>query len=149
MRTNRSASALYLAGPTSSTGSTWRILTADDAVFEIQYGSAAALLVRRVEGVHSDRRPRRLVAFEAEVYEPLRFTAEGNRERVEAVVASITRVRPYCRKCGERLLAGVCNRCLVDPTHYYAETKYAGKPQSRRRLLVYRLEPLLRLLDGR
>lgn len=148
MRTNRSASALYLAPPTSSTGSTWRILTADDAIFEIQYGSAAALLVRRAEGVHSDRRPRRLVAFEAEVGEPLHYTAEGYRERVEAVVASITRVRPYCKKCGERLFAGICTRCLVDPTHFYAETNYVGKPQSRRRRLLYRLDPFLQFLDG-
>lgn len=138
------ATALYLNGPARCT---WRIRTADGGVFEVRFASASPVIVRRAAGVNPDRRPRRLAALEAAIGEPLRYTVEGLRGASAAVVVSITRVGPFCPKCGERLLFAICPRCLVDPTHWYAETKFAGKRQSWRRRLVYRLEPVLRLLD--
>lgn len=106
METNRSASALYLAGPA---GQACRIVTADGVAFEVQYTNLP-ILVRRAVGVYSDRRPRRLVAFEAVTGEPLRFTVTDQREVFAAVVVSIARTRSFCLRCGERLLAGVCTR---------------------------------------
>ena len=140
------ATALYLTG---NPGAAWRIHLADDAIFELQFADASApLIVRRGSGVDFDRHPRPLKGLDAVLGEPLRYTI-GERERYEAVVTAITRIRPFCAKCGERRVLGVCTRCLVDPTHHYAETKWVGKPMSLRRRLSYLLEPVFRLLDGR
>lgn len=141
------ATTLYLTG---APGSTWQICTADNALFELQFADASApLIVRRGSGVDFDRHPRPLKGLDAVNGEPLRFTIAGQRERYEAVVTTITRIRPFCARCGERRILGVCTRCLVDPTHHYAETKWVGKPMSRRRRMFYLLEPVFRLLDGR
>ena len=109
----------------------------------------STLIVRRGSDADHDRHPRRLVGFEAVLGEPLRFTIAGQRKRYETVVTTITRIRPFCARCGERRLLGACVRCLVDPSHHYAETKWVGKPMSRRRRMFYLLEPVFRLLDGR
>ena len=147
MRRRPATTALYLAGRARST---WRIQTADDAVFEVHFADASApLIVRRGSGVDFDRHPRPLKGLDAVNGEPLRFTIAGQRERYEAVVTTITRIRPFCARCGERRILGVCTRCLVDSTHHYAETKWVGKPMSRRRRMFYLLEPVFRLLDGR
>lgn len=141
------ATALHL---TSAPNSTWLIRLADGATSEIQFDLLSTLIVRRSDADH-DRHPRRLAAIEAVLGEPLRFTVAGQRERYEAVVTAITRVRPFCRHCSERQLVGVCARSLVDPTYHRSqqETKWAGKPVSRRRRLGNKLEPFLHWLDGR
>ncbi|MET4705938.1 hypothetical protein ABIB54_003444 [Frigoribacterium sp. UYMn621] len=145
MRRPTTATALYLTG---APGTTWRVQTADGATYEVQFAATSQpTIVRRGSDVASDRHPRRLAALEAVLGEPLRFTITG-RERFEAVVTGISRVRPYCVRCGERLF-GICTRCLVDASHHYAETKWVGKPLTWRRRMVNRLEPLFRLLDGR
>ena len=140
--------ALYLTG---NPGATWRVHLADGSTYEIQFDRASAVIVRRTSDVGYEHHPPRLAGLDAVDGEPLRFTIVGQRERYEAVVTAITRVRPFCRFCGERLLVGVCSRNLVDPTHHRSrqETKWAGKPLSWRRRLVNRLEPLLHWLDGR
>jgi hypothetical protein len=146
MSKRHSISALYATG---NPDSTWRIHLADGATYEVQFAATSQpTIVRRGSAVASDRHPRRLSGLDATLCEPLRFAITG-RERFEAVVTDISRVRPYCVRCGERLFAGICTRCLVDATHHNAETKWIGKPLKWRRRLVNRLEPLFRLLDGR
>ena len=141
------ATALFLTG---NPGSTWQICTADKAIFEVQFADTSApAIVHRTSDVHADRHPRPLAGLDAVNGEPFRFTIAGQRERYEAVVTTITRIRPFCDRCGERRVLGVCTRCLVDPTYHYAETKWVGKPMSRRRRMFYLLEPVFRLLDGR
>jgi hypothetical protein len=147
----RSATTVTALYATGAPGSTWRIHLADGATYEVQFATSQPTIVRRGSDVASDRHPRRLAALEANLGEPLRFTMTGQRERYEAVVMAITRVRPFCGLCGDRLLAGVCSRNLVDPTHHrsHQETKWAGKPLPWRRRLGNRLEPILHWLDGR
>jgi hypothetical protein len=141
------ATALYLTG---TPGSTWRIHLADGATYEVQFAvTSQPTIVQRGSDVVSDRHPRRLAALESVLGEPLRFTVVDHRERYEAVVTAISRVRPYCVRCGERLFIRICPRCLVDASHHYAETKWVGKPMTLRRRMVNLLEPFFRLLDGR
>ena len=141
------ATALCLTG---NPGSAWQICTADNAIFEVQFAEASApVIMRRRSDVGPDRHPRPLDGLNAVNGEPFRFTIAGQRERYEAVVTAITRIRPFCARCGERRLLGACVRCMVDRTHHYAETKWVGKPMSRRRRMFYLLEPVFRFLDGR
>lgn len=144
MRKPRTATALYLTGPA---GSTWNVLTAGGVVFNVQF-DGPPVITRRAVGAYIDLRPRRITAFEALVGEPLRYTVAGHPNRTAAVVVSIFRTGSICGRCGERRILGVCIRCAIDPPHFYAETKYVGKHQTRRRRLVNRLDPILRLLDG-
>ena len=116
--------ALYLTGAPNSA---WRIRVADDAIFEVQFADASATaIMRRRSDVDPDRHPRPLADLDAVLGEPLRFTIAGQRKRYETVVTTITRIRPFCARCGECRLLGACVRCLVDPTHHYAETKGSG-----------------------
>lgn len=144
MRKPRTATTLLLNGPA---GSTWNVLTADGVVFYVQFDDPP-VISRRTMGAYIDLRPRRLTAFEALVGEPLRYTVAGHRNSTTAVVVSISRTGSICGRCGERRILGACIRCAIDPTHFYAETKYVGKHQTRRRRLANRLDPTLRLLDG-